>query len=33
MIEVGRTYEDLINDTYSIKVDDKIAEEGEIVNA
>lgn len=33
MIEVGRTYEDLINNTYSIKVDGKIVEEGEVVNA
>lgn len=33
MIEVGRTYEDLINNAYSIKVDGKIVEEGEIVNA
>lgn len=33
MIEVGMTYEDLINNTYSIKVDGKVAEEGEIVNA
>ena len=33
MIEVGMTYEDLINNTYSIKVDGKVAEEGEIANA
>lgn len=31
MIRVGQTYEDLINATYSIEIDGKIAKEAEIV--
>lgn len=33
MIEIGQTYEDLINATYSIRVDGVVAEEAEVVNA
>lgn len=33
MIELGQTYEDLINATYSVRVDGVIAEEAEVVNA
>lgn len=33
MIEIGQTYEDLINATYSIRVDGVMAEEAEVVNA
>lgn len=33
MIEIGQTYEDLINATYSIQVDGKEVEDVEVVNA
>lgn len=33
MIEIGQTYDDLINATYSIRVNGVIAEEAEVVNA
>lgn len=33
MIEIGQTYEDLINATYSIRVDGVVVEEAEVVNA
>lgn len=33
MIEIGQTYEDLINATYSVRVDGIIAGEAEVVDA
>lgn len=33
MIELGQTYEDLINAAYSVRVNGAIAEEAEVVNA